>query len=78
MFVSYLYIGLDRAILFVDQEKLDPPVREYLRNLRVELRDYVDIWSFLRAREWGTGKDKVRTTPISPSDYDIDCLIMDR
>jgi Xaa-Pro aminopeptidase len=60
VFVSYLFIGLDRAVLFVDQEKIEPPVRKYLQNLGVELRDYNGIWSFLRAREWGMGK--VRTT----------------
>ena len=60
MFISYLYIGLDRAILFVEQEKVEPPVRDYLLNLRVEIRDYNGIWSFLRMREWGDGK--VRTS----------------
>jgi hypothetical protein len=59
VFISYLYIGLDRAILFVEQEKIEHPVREYLQNLRVEIRDYNGIWSFLRTREWGEGK--VRT-----------------
>jgi Xaa-Pro aminopeptidase len=76
VFISYLYIGLDRAILFVEQEKIEHPVREYLQNLRVELRDYNGIWSFLRTREWGEGK--VRTVPISLSDCDIDRFIMDR
>lgn len=76
VFVSYMYIGLDRAILFVEQEKVEPPVREYLQNLRVELRDYNGIWSFLRTREWGEGK--VRTAPIFLFDCDIDRFIMDR
>jgi len=35
---SYLYIGLE-------QEKIELPVREYLQNLRVEVRDYNGIWS---------------------------------
>lgn len=61
IFFSYLYIGMDRAILFVEQEKIELPVREYLQNLRVETRDYNGIWSFLRTREWGDGK--VRTSP---------------
>ncbi|KAN0103771.1 Creatinase aminopeptidase [Russula decolorans] len=56
VFLSYLYIGLDRAILFVEQEKIEPPVYEYLQNLGVELRDYNGIWSFVRTREWGKGK----------------------
>lgn len=76
VFVSYMYIGLDRAILFVEQEKIEPPVREYLQNLRVEIRDYNGIWSFLRTREWGEGK--VCTTPIPLSDHDIDRFKSDR
>ena len=59
VFVSYLYIGLDRAILFIEQDKVEPPVREYLQNLKVEIRDYNGIWSFLRTREWGEGKVRV-------------------
>jgi Xaa-Pro aminopeptidase len=76
VFLSYLYIGLDRAILFVEQEKIEPPVYEYLQNLGVELRDYNGIWSFVRTREWGKGK--VRTISIPLSDCDIDCFIIDR
>jgi Xaa-Pro aminopeptidase len=75
VFVSYMYIGLDRAILFVEQEKIEPPVREYLQNLRVEIRDYNGIWSFLRTREWGEGKV---CTDISLSDHDIDRFKSDR
>jgi len=45
IFFSYLYIGLDRAILFIEQEKIKLPVHEYLQNLRVEVRDYNGIWS---------------------------------
>ena len=59
MFVSYLYIGLDRAILFIEQEKVELPVREYLQNIKIEIRDYNAIWSFLRTREWGEGKVRV-------------------
>jgi Xaa-Pro aminopeptidase len=61
VFVSYLYIGLDRAILFIEQEKVENPVRSYLQNLNIEIRDYNSIWSFLRMREWGDGK--VRNPP---------------
>ncbi|KAI9511197.1 Creatinase/aminopeptidase, partial [Russula earlei] len=66
VFISYLYIGLDRAILFVEQEKIEVPVREYLQNLKVEIREYNAIWTFLRMREWGEGKVRVlaRLAPI--------------
>jgi Xaa-Pro aminopeptidase len=63
IFFSYLYIGQDRAILFVEQDKIELPVHEYIQNLRVELRDYNGIWSFLHTREWGEGK--VRTPTVS-------------
>jgi Xaa-Pro aminopeptidase len=76
VFLSYMYIGLDRVILFVEQEKIEPPVREYLQNLRVELRDYDGFWYFLRTREWGKGK--VRTYRISLSDCGIDRFLTDR
>jgi Xaa-Pro aminopeptidase len=56
IFISYLYIGLDRAILFIEQEKVEQSVRSYLENLDVETRGYNDIWLFLRTREWGDGK----------------------
>ena len=57
MFVSYLYIGLDRAILFVEQEKIEPPVRKQVppksQGRAQGLVDYNGIWSFLRTHEWG-------------------------
>ena len=56
VFVSYLYIGLDRAILFIEQEKVEQTARSYLHNLNVDIRDYNGIWTFLRMREWGDGK----------------------
>ena len=74
VFVSYMYIGLDRAILFVEQEKIEPPVREYLQNLKVEIRDYNGIWSFLRTREWGEGK--VRTFAFSSLSFYTDRFVI--
>jgi len=45
IFFLYLYIRLDHAILFIEQEKIKLPVHEYLQNLRVEVRDYNGVWS---------------------------------
>jgi Creatinase/Prolidase N-terminal domain len=64
IFISYLYIGLDRAVLFIEPEKVEQPVRSYLQILGVEIRGYNDIWAFLRTREWGDGK--VRNPPAFP------------
>ena len=74
VFHAYLYIGLDKTILFVDSNKLKrdvrlsltfPPVslvnwrvqvKDYLAGLDVTVREYNDVWAFLRLREWGDGK----------------------
>jgi Xaa-Pro aminopeptidase len=56
VFQSYLYIGLDRAVLFIESTKVDQGIREYLEALQVDVREYNDIWSFLRKREMGEGK----------------------
>ncbi|KAI9458087.1 Creatinase/aminopeptidase [Russula earlei] len=63
VFISHLYIGLNRAILFVEQGKVEVPVREYLQSLQVEIRDYNAIWNFLRMREWGEGKARMIIPP---------------
>jgi Xaa-Pro aminopeptidase len=56
IFQSYFFVSLDRAILFVDSVKVTDDVREYLRKLGVERKEYNDLWTFLRRREWGEGK----------------------
>ncbi|TFY78931.1 hypothetical protein EWM64_g5074, partial [Hericium alpestre] len=56
VFAAYLFIGLSSATLFISLDKVEPPIREYLGNLQIELREYNDIWTFLRRREWGEGK----------------------
>lgn len=56
LFHAYLYIGLDRATLFLDAVKVVPEVSDYLRSINVDRRDYTDLWAFLRRREYGEGK----------------------
>ncbi|KXN85541.1 putative Xaa-Pro aminopeptidase P [Leucoagaricus sp. SymC.cos] len=56
LFHAYLYIGLDKTILFLDSSKVDDAVTSYLEKMNVERRNYTDLWSFLRRREWGEGK----------------------
>ncbi|KAI0318858.1 Creatinase/aminopeptidase [Amylostereum chailletii] len=55
VFHAYLYIGLDRAVLFIETAKT-MAVRDYLGNIGVDVREFNDIWTFLRRREWGEGK----------------------
>jgi Xaa-Pro aminopeptidase len=56
VFQAYLYIGLDRAVLFIETIKVPDNVADYLDSVGVELREYNDIWTFLRKREAGEGK----------------------
>ncbi|KII92504.1 hypothetical protein PLICRDRAFT_50881 [Plicaturopsis crispa FD-325 SS-3] len=56
LFHAYLFVSATRAILFVDTAKLTDQVNAYLGSLRVERREYNDVWSFMRKREWGEGK----------------------
>ncbi|KAF9645429.1 Creatinase aminopeptidase [Thelephora ganbajun] len=64
VFQSYLMITLDKAILFIDPAKLTDDVEDYLEAVGVDTREYNDLWSYLRKREWGEGKfPKVIITP---------------
>ncbi|KAK2464776.1 hypothetical protein APHAL10511_003194 [Amanita phalloides] len=56
LFHAYLYVGLEQAVVFLDGSKVDESVAGYLREVGVERRDFIDIWTFLRKREWGEGK----------------------
>ncbi|GAW05634.1 Creatinase aminopeptidase [Lentinula edodes] len=52
LFHAYLFVGLDNVVLFLEKSKVSDEVAAYLQNIGVERRDYVDVWSFLRKREW--------------------------
>ncbi|KAJ7019203.1 Creatinase/aminopeptidase [Mycena alexandri] len=56
LFQAYLFVSMDSAVLFLDAHKVNEDVGGYLQSLGVERRDYVDVWQFLRRREWGPGK----------------------
>lgn len=62
VFLAYLFVALDRAILFIDVAKVSEEVAAYLRDIGVGLREYSDVWAFLRSRDWGEGK--VRSIPL--------------
>lgn len=40
----------------MDSAKLTDDVEEYLKAVGVDTREYNDLWSYLRKREWGDGK----------------------
>lgn len=56
MFLSYLFISSELAILFIEAVKVTPDVEAYLTSIGVQHRDYNDIWTFLRKKEWGQGR----------------------
>ncbi|KAJ8463214.1 hypothetical protein ONZ45_g17659 [Pleurotus djamor] len=56
LFQAYLFIGLDKAVLFLESPKAPEDIQAYLNTIGVERRDYNDLWTFLRKREWGDGK----------------------
>ncbi|OCH88157.1 Creatinase/aminopeptidase, partial [Obba rivulosa] len=56
VFHSYLFVGLNNAILFIEPAKVSFEVDEYLQTIGVQRREYNDIWTFLRRKEWGEGK----------------------
>ncbi|KAI0820086.1 Creatinase/aminopeptidase [Trametes gibbosa] len=71
VFHSYLFVGLESATLFIELAKLTPDVESYLQTLNVVPRDYNDIWTFLRRKEWGEGN-----VIISPQTSYAICLMM--
>lgn len=56
VFHSYLFISADQTILFIEPAKVTEDIETYLQSLGVERRDYNDLWSFLRRKDWGEGK----------------------
>ena len=56
VFHSYLFVSQAKTVLFVEPAKASESVDEYLKSIDVERRDYNDVWTFLRRKEWGEGK----------------------
>lgn len=40
----------------MDSVKIKEDIRDYLKRLGVERKEYNDLWAFLRCRKWGEGK----------------------
>ena len=56
LFHAYLWVGVDKATLFVDARKLGDEVKKYLRDLKISIREVSEVWGYLRKREFGSGK----------------------
>ena len=48
VFVSYLLVTMQRVTLFVDSRKLDDTVKDYLRSIGVEHKEYSEVGDALR------------------------------
>ena len=55
VFHSYLFVGLESATLFIEEVKLTDEMKCYLQSIGVVWRDYNELRTFLRRKEWGEG-----------------------
>jgi Xaa-Pro aminopeptidase len=69
VFTAYLFIGEDgKTVLFIENDKVPKEVRDYLHENGVSIREYSDVWTYLRAKQWGEGKLILNpTTPYAVS-----------
>ncbi|KAG8842828.1 hypothetical protein FRB96_004713 [Tulasnella sp. 330] len=56
VFHAYFFVSLVAAVLFVDRKKVPRDVESYLKSIGVVLRDYGDVFTFLRTGGWGAGR----------------------
>ncbi|KAG8900170.1 hypothetical protein FRB99_006199 [Tulasnella sp. 403] len=56
VFHAYLFISLAAAVLFVDRKKVNQEAERYLKDMGVVLREYNDVFTFLRTGGWGAGR----------------------
>lgn len=56
VFHAYFFVSLVAAVLFVDRKKVNHEVESYLKSIGVVLRDYGEVFTFLRTGGWGAGR----------------------
>lgn len=60
LFLSYLFVSRSstpkRTVLFTGLMKVNEEIRHYLDEIGVDVKEYNDVWNWLRRREWGDGK----------------------
>lgn len=45
-----------KTTLFIETGKVTEEVRDYLREGGVSCREYGEVWTYLRQKQWGDGK----------------------
>ncbi|KAI1788023.1 Creatinase/aminopeptidase [Ganoderma leucocontextum] len=63
--------SIESATLFIEDAKLTEEAKGYLQSIGIVWRDYNEIWTFLRRKEWGEGN-----VIISPQTLYAICLMM--
>lgn len=48
VFLSYMAISLDECILFIDDKKLNDDVRNYLKSQNIIIKNYEDIFTYVK------------------------------
>lgn len=72
VFAAYLMIGIDgKTTLFIESAKVTDEVKEYLREGGVSLKEYSEVWTYIRQKQWGEGK--VIISPNTP--YAVSLII---
>jgi hypothetical protein len=57
VFTAYLIVSADgKTVLFIEAEKVPKEVKDYLHEAGVSIRDYGEVWAYLRGKQWGEGK----------------------
>jgi hypothetical protein len=57
VFAAYLMISVDgKTTLFIESGKVTEEVRDYLRQGGVSCKEYGEVWTYLRQKQWGDGK----------------------
>lgn len=80
VFLSYMIITLKDATLYVDQDKISGPVRDYLQELQVRVEDYDHVYQAVGAlsnQSIMMESDKVNyrlCTLLNSSNTHIDCM----
>ncbi|CAG8538886.1 12378_t:CDS:2 [Acaulospora colombiana] len=57
VFTAYLLVSAEgKTVLFIEAHKVPKEVRDYLHENGVSIREYGEVWTFLRGKQWGEGK----------------------
>jgi Xaa-Pro aminopeptidase len=59
VFRAYLFIGINTTVLFIELAKISDAVSSYLNDLDVTVKDYNEVWAYLRDQGWGDGNVRV-------------------